>query len=143
MEVVLVRNIPTSPLYTLLMSKKCMQFIHDSLPIFKNLIRDFQSIFQELDQGLPIYRHLIPTLHATIWCIKNPKKYFAKVKFPQPILVETRLYFLITSKILMISRAPNPIVLFEYCITKRENLIQLYLLCVIVMRLEGDQKAIF
>ena len=45
MEVVLVRNIPTSPLYTLLMSKKCMQFIHDSLPIFKNLIRDFQSIF--------------------------------------------------------------------------------------------------
>ena len=44
MEVVLVRNIPTSPFYTLLMSKKWIQFIHDSLPIFRNLIRDFQSI---------------------------------------------------------------------------------------------------
>ena len=44
MEVVLVCNIPTSPFYTLLISNKCMQFINDSLPIFRNFIKDFQSI---------------------------------------------------------------------------------------------------
>ena len=77
-KVLLVCNIPTSSFYTLLMSKK-MHAIHIWVFIyFQGNLRNFQSI------GTWCLHRM-----KTFCCIKNPKKYFANVKFPWLVLVET------------------------------------------------------